>query len=274
MAANEDTLIVYDHFESVCCHKVRIALAEKAIEHDLRHVALETGDHLKPDFLAINPKGVVPVIVHRGRTITESSIILEYLDDAFPGAPLMPSDHYRRAQRRAWARWIDDEMHIPHIAAVSFIICYSHAFRQSFGTQEAVDAYLDAIPTARHRETMRASFEEGVDSERMRTSLAAWSHFLAAMDEALAETPWLAGDNFSLADIDVVPYVWRLRNLQLSGMWANRPRIQDWLDRVTSRPSFRSAVAERQLPAWVDLMRQTGKEAWPVVERLLERPPA
>ena len=118
---------------------------------------------------------------------------------------------------------------------------------------------------------MKASFESNIDSERMKTSLMAFQKFIAAMDETLAEHSWLAGPDFSLADIDVVPYIWRLRNLQLSGMWAERPRVQDWLERVTSRKSFKAAVIDTALPPWIALMESTGREAWPRIELLLKQ---
>lgn len=264
------SMLVYEHSESVFYQKVRITLAEKAINYEVLNVALEAGEQISPAFLAINSKGVVPVIVHERRAITESSIIVEYLDDAFPDPPLMPRDPFWRARRRYWARWIDDEMHIPHIATISFIVAFNQAFRQEFDTQEKLQSYLNAIPSAGHRETMRGSFASDVRSERMRASLKAYQRFIAEMDRALAGTEWLAGDAYSLADIDVVPYIWRLRNLQMSGMWSARPRIQHWLDRVTSRPSFQTAVIDTALPAWIDLMEATGREPWPVIKEQLE----
>jgi glutathione S-transferase len=87
---------------------------------------------------------VVPVIVDDGRTITESTIIAEYLDDAYPEPPLMPKDPYWRARRRLWARWIDDEMHIPHIAT-SALSSRSAVFPAGLDTRE-LEAYLAAVP--------------------------------------------------------------------------------------------------------------------------------
>ena len=182
----------------------------------------------------------------------------------------MPRDPYWRARRRYWARWIDDEMHIPHIATISFIVAFNQAFRQELDTQDKLQSYLDAIPSAGHRETMRSSFASDVRSDQMRASLNAYQRFIAEMDRALAETEWLGGDAYSLADIDVVPYIWRLRNLQMSGMWSTRPRIQHWLDRVTNRPSFQTAVVDTALPAWIELMGAAGREAWPVIREQLE----
>jgi len=263
-------LTVYDHGESVCCHKVRIALAEKNIDFERKNVALEAGEQISPQFLAVNPRGVVPVLVHDGRTIVDSTNILEYIDDAFPQPSLMPKDPYWRYRRRWWARWIDDEMHVPHIATISFIIAFNTAFRSQLDTQEKLDAYLQHIPTKANRQTLKTSFGSDLESQAFKESIVAYDKFLDAMNEALAEQDWLAGPAFSLADIDVVPYIWRLHNLQLSGLWADRPRVQKWLERVTDRASFREGVIRAVLPDWIELMKVTGTQAWPTVSKIVQ----
>ena len=64
---------------------------------------------------------------------------------------------------------------------------------------------------------------------------------LGDMDDCLAQSPWLAGDDFSLADIAYTPYAVRLDHLQLQGMWDRRPHVAGWYDRLTGRPSFKAA---------------------------------
>ncbi len=187
------------------------------------------GSSTRPEFEAMNPKGKVPVIVHDGRVITESTIIIEYLDDAFPGPQLMPKDAYWRARRRLWARWIDDEMHIPHISTLSFTI----SFKQLLNYEVGKDAQG---PRGAPKPYMFA----GLDSPQMKTSLNAYQRFLAEMDKTLADNPWLAGPEFSLADIDVVPYVWRLRNLHLAGLVENHAAHPG-----LARPRSRSAELPR-----------------------------
>ena len=257
-------LTVYEHNESVCCQKVRIVLSEKNIPHEIVNISFEERQQHTPEFEALNPKGKVPVIVHDGRVITESTIIIEYLDEAFPGPQLMPKEPYWRARRRLWARWIDDEMHIPHISTLSFniamtqILGYS-ADRKAPGPRGAPPPFMFV----------------GLESKEMLASLHAYQRFLAEMDRTLAENAWLAGPDFSLADIDAVPYIWRLRNLHLSGLWDTMPSIQDWLNRVSGRRSFREQIIDTELPAWVGPMREKGEEAWPTISRMLQasKPP-
>ena len=251
-------LTVYEHNESVCCQKVRIVLAEKGIEHQTINISFEKRQQHSPEFESLNPKGKVPVIVHDDRIITESTIIIEYLDDAFPGPQLMPKDPYWRARRRLWARWIDDEMHIPHISTISFSI----SFKDLLGYRP--DMHAQGV-----RGAPPPFMFAGLESKEMRASLDAYRRFLAEMERTLTDDSWLAGPDFSLADIDVVPYIWRLHNLQLSGLWKTMPKIQDWLDRVSARPSFRETIIDTALPEWVGSMRENGKKAWPVIERLL-----
>ncbi len=252
-------LTVYEHNESVCCQKVRIVLAEKNIAHEVVNIDFETRQQHTPEFELLNPKGKVPVIVHNGRVITESTIIIEYLDDAFPGPALMPKDPYWRARRRLWARSIDDGMHIPHISTISFAISFKDLLK--YRKDKHAEGPRGAPPPFMF---------VGLDSPEMLASLKAYQRFIREMDDVLGDNSWLAGPAFSLADVDVVPYVWRLRNLNLSGMWDTLPRVQDWLDRVSARPSFVETIIETALPEWVGSMRDNGRKAWPTIQRMLE----
>ncbi len=259
-------LTVYEHRESVCCHKVAITLAEKRIEAKIVNVSLERQEQRQPWYLAINPLGMVPALVHDGRTIVHSTIMTEYLDDAFAEPPLMPADPYWRARRRLWARRIDDGLHVPHIAAISFIVAFGRQFRARMDTKEKLDAYFDNIKDARYRETIRSWYDSDLNSDLLAQSLRAYHDFLHEMEATLREVPWLAGPGFSLADIDVIPYLWRLSNLQLDFLWAGLPAVTDWFARVTGRPAFKTAIIDRALPEWVEGMRTAGIGARPQLQ--------
>jgi len=104
-------LELYHSINSVCAQKVRVVLAEKGLEYQERLMTLR-GDQFDPEYLKLNPNAVVPTLVHDGRPVIESSVILYYLDEAFPQPPLMPRDAHERA-RDVWA--IQDDL-VAHVA--------------------------------------------------------------------------------------------------------------------------------------------------------------
>jgi glutathione S-transferase len=77
-------MTLYHNDMSVCAHKVRLALAEKGLSYTARHLNLRAGDQRDPAYLKLNPKAVVPTLVHDDVVVTESVVINEYIDDAFP----------------------------------------------------------------------------------------------------------------------------------------------------------------------------------------------
>ena len=92
---------LYDFAESVCCQKVRLALSEtglSGVTHET--IRLDQGDQFAPSFLELNPKGVVPVLVHDDKVITESTIISEYLVAISDMPSLLPEDPYLRARKQ------------------------------------------------------------------------------------------------------------------------------------------------------------------------------
>ena len=102
------SLELYHYRNSVCSQKVRLVLAEKGLGFTSHHLDLMTFENLAEAYLAINPAGVVPTLIDQGRVITESSIIIEYLDDAYPDPPLKPDDAVSRASMRSLIRLEDD----------------------------------------------------------------------------------------------------------------------------------------------------------------------
>ena len=89
-------LELYHNTMSSCAQKVRVGLAEKGLKWKSHHLNLRAGDQQNPAYLELNPKGVVPTLIHGDLVIRESNVILEYLDDAFPDPPLRPSDAFGR----------------------------------------------------------------------------------------------------------------------------------------------------------------------------------
>ena len=115
---------LYHNDMSTCAQKVRAALAEKDLAWNGHELNLRTGEQHKPQFLKLNPRGVVPVLVHDGNVIIESNIIMEYVEDAFPDTKrLMPKSALGKAAVRNLLQRLDTALHL-HIATISVGIAF------------------------------------------------------------------------------------------------------------------------------------------------------
>src|SRR5262245_27884596 len=97
-----DDLVLYDFHGSPCARRVRAVLLEKGLRWTTRLVDLTRLEQKRPEYLALNPNGVVPTLVHGDRVVYESNVITEYLDDVFPDVRLYPDDPWERAQVKLW----------------------------------------------------------------------------------------------------------------------------------------------------------------------------
>jgi len=233
-------LYLYHGTTSVCAVKARLTLAEKNLPWEGEVLDLQRGDQHRPDYGKLNPNHVVPTLVHDGRVVIESTLIIEYLDEAFPEPALMPDDPYARAQARLWMKKIDDYLHAA-CATVTFAI----AFRKSLlkKTPEELAARFAAMPDPAYRERQRLSVQHGVKAPHVPPALHGYDRYIGEMEAALAASPYLAGETYSLADVAATPYVNRAAALGMDRLWVGRrPRVEDWFARMRARPSFATAV--------------------------------
>jgi ganglioside-induced differentiation-associated protein 1 len=235
-------LELYHNGTSVCAAKVRILLAEKNVPWKGHYLDVLAGDQFDPAYLKLNPKAVVPTIVHDGTVVTESTVICEYLDEVFPDVPLRPADAAGRARMRVWTKVVDEALH-PNVVDITFTVSHRHTVIAK--GEEATRRFIEDAPDDITRERRNGWIHKGFDAPGVKEAVNVYAKALKQMDAALADQPWLAGDTFSLADIGVTPYVNRLRMLNMSAMWENRlPNVAGWLDRVRTRSSFFPGVEE------------------------------
>jgi glutathione S-transferase len=100
-------MILHHGWRSSASRRVRLCLAEKGLAYEGRVVDMAAMEHHSPEYLRINPLGVIPTLIHDGRPLHESGTICEYLDETFPAPPLRPDTPYERAEMRNWIRHID-----------------------------------------------------------------------------------------------------------------------------------------------------------------------
>ena len=105
---------LYTYFRSSASYRVRIAMNLKGLSYDADfvHLTKDGGGQNKPEFRAINPLGLLPVLVDdEGHTLTQSLAIMEYLEALYPAVPLLPADEFERAQVRSIALAISCDIH-------------------------------------------------------------------------------------------------------------------------------------------------------------------
>lgn len=235
-------LELYHSVNSVCAQKVRVALAEKNLEYR-EHLMTLRGDQFDPQYMKLNANAVVPTLVHDGRPVIESSVILYYIDEVFPLPPLMPREPFLRAKVRLVNKLVDEYVHNS-----CTILTFATAFRPWFAglTGEEIEQRLAKSPSKKRTEYKRDVALHGLESKYAGEALEHHQKVLQLIDEAGGG--FLAGEEFSLADIAVIPYVVRLELLRMARLWEERPSVAAWYKRVLARPSVRKEILDRMTP--------------------------
>ena len=259
-------LELFHHGTSVCSQKVRLALSEKGLNWTGILLDLQRGDQLTPDYLKLNPKGVVPTLRHDGRIIRESTIIIEYIDDCFPERPLAPAAAIERAEMRLWMKRIDDDI---HSACRALVYATTLRFNYLAMPREDLEKRTALILDSEWRTQFLEILESGIEAPSVRRAVKSHVSLLADMEGALTRNPWLSGDNFGLGDIACAPYVARLAMLGIEDLWKpSRPRITDWFDRIRARSSYEAAITAFASDEYRQRYAATGAAAWPKIKAI------
>jgi glutathione S-transferase len=231
--------------------KTLIAVKEKGLEFQSVYIDLHRFEQHEPWFVAINPEGQVPVLDHDGHIITHTTVIGEYLEDAFPDAPaLRPADPLAKARMRYWNKFCDE--HVMNYVSM-------HGWHRLVGAiARSVDAgeferLMARIPLQEQREkwrTARSGFGEAELANATRKIEVA----VDKVEQQLQKSPWLAGDSYTLADINF----FAIGGMALDRLFpqlqvgSRAPRLSQWVARMFERPAVKAAFAmpDRTIPAF------------------------
>lgn len=204
---------------SNCSQKVRIVLAEKGLPWTSHHLDLTRREHATDAYRRINPNGVVPALVHDGTTIIESSDIIEYLDEHFPGPPsLRPAREGALLSMRQWVARQDSIQRPLEIL-----------------TAEFVSPPLEGVSPPGTSGSVIAGAVRGV------------AQALGEVNRHLDGRAWIVGDTLSLADVAWVVDVHRFDLMRFP--MGLLPNLRRWYRRMRRRPSFQQAVTAYEPPA-------------------------
>ena len=218
------------------------ALLEKGVDFTEREISGRDFEHLKPDYLKVNPKGQVPTLVHDGRSITEGALVNEYIDETFDGPPLRPADPAERWRMRIWSRWAENDL-----GRCLMMINWHRVVPAFVGdrSEEEVIKVLATVPDPDRRRSWLAAYRQATPDHVMEESHRRAREGARKVEAHLGKHPWVAGRSFSLADIDLNNFC------GFMAMWMPElvnetatPAFVEWRARMEARASTKAMRAK------------------------------
>ena len=221
--------------------KPMLTLFEKGVAFESHYLDLLSFDQHKPDYLAVNPLGTIPAMTHGDRVLTESTAIMEYVDEAFPGPSLMPADPVDRWRVRWWMKFMDQWLG-PSFSMIGWSVFVGPSVRQRDPAE--LDAAIERIPMPERRIAWRKAISGSFSPDEMAESKRRVALGIGLLEEALGQREWLGSDGYSLADINGfnLAYALPLSQPHLSNDDVT-PNILRWLRAIYARPATRQCWA-------------------------------
>jgi glutathione S-transferase len=222
--------------------KTLIALKEKGLEFRSHYVDLHRFEQHSDSFLKLNPEGQVPVLVHDGMVITHTTVINEYLEDAFPDLPrLRPGDALGKARMRFWNKFVDEHV-------MSYVSM--HGWHRMVGViarnveSGEFEKLMQRIPLHEQREKWRAA-RSGFGEAELANATRKIEVAVDKVEAQLKDTPYLVGSTFTLADVNFFSHCgYALKRMFPEiGQEKRCPRLLEWEERVRTRPAVARALA-------------------------------
>ncbi len=226
--------------------KPMLALAEKGVDYESHYLDLLSFDQHQPEYLAVNPDGTIPALVHDNLVLTESTPIMEYVDDAFDGPPLKPTDPVERWRMRWWMRFFDAYF-APSMSMIGWAVLVGPVARQR--DPEVLRAAIDRIPLESRKIAWRKALFNEFTPEELAESRRRVLFCTDVLETHLAKHTWIAGDTFSLGDINGFNLGYALPLSQPDHCNDTRtPHIMEWLRRIYERPATKATWAKGRTP--------------------------
>lgn len=228
------TFVLYNAPQSTCSQRARFVLNAKRLSFDEIKLNLLAGDQLKPEYLQLNPNGVVPTLDHDGRIIIDSNVITEYLDEVEPAASFTPASPVTRAHMRSLMHFMD-EMPGAAVRVPTFNLAFLPGFQKM--SREDFVAFAESKPL--RREFMLAMGQTGFPETEMAAALARLRRSYERMETEIGRSggPWLLGETITLADVAAMPALVRMDDLGFAD-WQDLPSVTSWFRNIRAHDAY------------------------------------
>lgn len=254
---------LYHGQNSVCSQKVRVGMALMGLRFDSVVLDLTRGDQFAPEYLKLNRNAVVPTLVDGDQVVTESSVILSYLDREHNGGQLTPTDAAGRVAADLWL------LRCLSIHAAINTMTFSTAMRQALlatktpaELEEQAAKMPDPIMGAKRMDLI----ENGLASAYVRQALVHLRGLFDDMQQTLDGSAWMNGDAPGIVDVALIAYVDRLDRLGLAGLWNTYPGIAPWLTAWQATDAYRLGITDWVPEGSAEKMRKAGAAHWDEIE--------
>ena len=236
---------------SACSMKTRIYLNLKNIPFKSHQINLSAGENFSQWFQGINPRSLVPVLIHDGDVHIESNDILQYLEGCFENNPLIPADKKMKVSELLS---FEDNLHID-IRNITFrfmvpkLLNKGKKAKPKSNDKATLNGEADPLDDA-NRNFWKEYEEFGIKDEDVTESLSKMNSALKNIDSILNENEYILGSNLSLIDIAWFIYVTRIQHANYP-LQERHPNVYEWYKRLYKNKKFKDEV---QIPLIMKLV--------------------
>ena len=251
-------LTLYHNGPSTCSQKVRVILGLKGLDYESKLIDLTQGEQHDPEYVKLNPNHVVPTLATPNTVLIESSLIIEYLDDAYPEISAKPKNAEEIHRMRLWIKNADAYHQF------AGLLTYGIAVRNLIlaKSPKEIEADINNIPDLIKRKNRRELVEKGIEAEVVIDAIKKSYAFVQKLEAELPDDGWLSGDSFGLGDAAVVPYVTRIEHLALGEILDkdSSPKLAAWLKKIKKLSFYKGAVDDHIPEPLLGMLNKFGSD--------------
>jgi glutathione S-transferase len=240
-------LELYHGGHTTCSRKARLCLREKGLDYKSHFLNLRGFEQHTPAYLKLNPNGVVPTLIDDGEVITDSMLINEYLDEKFDqNTRVRPKNPLDKARMRVWTKLASDHG-LAGVVPRTWPGFKVHTDALSAGE---LQEKLGRIPLTERQERWAKVARGGFSEQDFDAGRKAATFIITRMEAGLGKGPWLMDEQYTLADIDLMPFVDRFSEFYPDLLNATAaPKVTAWLARMRERPAVKAVWSTDEAPA-------------------------